>query len=40
MFAIESGTICEIGKYDERLKRNGKLHYLGYLQSGTSVVSA
>ena len=40
IFVIENGTICETGKYDELLKKKGRLHYLDSLQSGTSTISS
>jgi len=38
IFVIENGAICETGKYDELLKKKGRLHYLDSLQSGTSTI--
>jgi len=40
IFVIEKGVICETGKYDELLKKKGRLHYLDSLQSGTGTISA
>ncbi len=33
IFVIENGSICEAGKYDELLKKKGRLHYLDSLQT-------
>ncbi|MBT6226333.1 MAG: ATP-binding cassette domain-containing protein, partial [Candidatus Scalindua sp.] len=38
IFVIENGTICESGKYDELLKKKGRLHYLDSLQSGARAI--
>ena len=38
IFVIENGTICETGKYDELLKKKGRLHYLDSLQSGARAI--
>ena len=39
IFVIEDGTVCEAGTYDELIKKEGRLHYLDSLQSGTSTIS-
>ena len=40
IFVIENGTVCETARYDELLKRKGRLRYLDSLQSGTGAISA
>jgi ATP-binding cassette, subfamily B, bacterial MsbA len=40
IFVIEKGVICETGKYDELLKKKGRLHYLDSLQKGSHAVEA
>jgi subfamily B ATP-binding cassette protein MsbA len=39
IFVIENGSICETGKYDELLKKKGRLHYMDSLQGGTGTIS-
>jgi len=39
IFVIENGAICEAGKYDELLKKKGRLHYLDSLQGGAGTNS-
>lgn len=40
IFVIENGAICEAGRYNELLKKKGRLHYLDSLQSGANTISA
>ena len=39
VFVIENGIVCETGKYDELLKKKGRLHYLDSLQGGAGTTS-